>query len=756
MKHLRYLLLVLGVIFSIPAFTQNIVVNQAEFADGGDGVGSDWQQASDGVTGDVYLETFEPPALNASAPDTPARVLTFVPDIPADGSYNVFLRVYVGPNGGADDSFFFPATLGSLDPSNNADWVVINNILNGFINEGDVIDGTGDGIAGMWMWIDATNNYGGTGPYTMSGGPNTFQIGAREDGIWLDKVAWVEADSGVTVGDLDAIDPPVPLVEVQPFDPSGLEPMAASRDKFVGGVCCGNQGIYLENYFNQITPENAGKWGSVEGTQDEYDWSGVEEAVDLANANGFPMRYHVLVWGNQQPEWIADLAPAEQLAEVTDWIQSVANLPYIDTFKYVEVVNEPVNDPPDAPDDNGQGGNYIDALGGATDWAWARTAFEIADDAFNAAFEGSGIEPPALMVNEYGVLSGGDTLTQYLGLIDSLIEDGTLDAIGVQGHAFSTTGDEAAMVEVLDQLAERNLPIQITEMDIDGPDDAQLLNYQRIFPALFEHPAVEGITLWGYRLGHWRTAEGANLVLDNALNIEKPALVWLRNYLSTDLPVISGSLSVSQQVWNRSVIGVAPFTDSDGGLHDYAIVGGTGDELFEIHPVTGEITILDRFSLDAENDPILTLELEVRDKFLAKGTGTLFVNVTATAPSDNSPDELYVGVGDQVSIDLNTWFPDPDGDPVTITSDDLPSGFSIENNYLYADSVTESMWRGLPARIHFTISDGMFESTGEVIIYAAPTNNIKSDAGVGSVNGTLFILLSLSAIFSVRRRFIKA
>ena len=43
------------------------------------------------------------------------------------------------------------------------------------------------------------------------------------------------------------------------------------------------------------------------------------------------------------------------------------------------------------------------------------------------------------------------------------------------------------------------LPIHITELDIPGNDDpVQLANYQRIFPVFWEHPAVAGITLWGY------------------------------------------------------------------------------------------------------------------------------------------------------------------------------------------------------------------------------------------------------------------
>ncbi|MEJ2053396.1 MAG: endo-1,4-beta-xylanase, partial [Calditrichaceae bacterium] len=101
---------------------------------------------------------------------------------------------------------------------------------------------------------------------------------------------------------------------------------------------------------------------------------------------------------------------------------------------------------------------------------------------------------------------------------------------GVQGHAFSTTAPTATMKQNLTTLASTGLPIQVTELDIDGPSDAiQLQDYQRIFPALYEHPGVMGITLWGWRPGLWR--ETAYLV-DND-GSERPAMVWLKAYLDT-------------------------------------------------------------------------------------------------------------------------------------------------------------------------------------------------------------------------------
>ena len=100
----------------------------------------------------------------------------------------------------------------------------------------------------------------------------------------------------------------------------------------------------------------------------------------------------------------------------------------------------------------------------------------------------------------------------------------------MQGHAFSTRVPNAVTAANLDLLATTGLPIYVTELDIDGPtDEIQLADYQRIFPVFWEHPSVRGITLWGYRPGHWRTAQGAYIVHENGA--ERPAMVWLQGYV---------------------------------------------------------------------------------------------------------------------------------------------------------------------------------------------------------------------------------
>ena len=297
-------------------------------------------------------------------------------------------------------------------------------------------------------------------------------------------------------------------------------PLAAGQPKFLGGAYSPDQAKDFAAYWNKVTPENAGKWGEVEAVRGQMDWSGLDQAYQFAKAHGFPFHMHVMVWGNQQPEWIKHLPHAEQRREIEHWFAAVAQrYPGLD---YVEVVNEALNDPP-SKDDEG-GGNYIEALGGsgASGWDWVIESYRLARRYFPHA---------KLLINDYNVINKATNTRKYRTIIDLLRKDHLLDGIGVQAHAFETAGVPAAALRAnLDILAATGLPIYITEMDIDGTSDAaQLKEYRRVFPVFWQDPAVKGITMWGFRPGLWREKERAYLV--NPDGSERPALQWLRRYV---------------------------------------------------------------------------------------------------------------------------------------------------------------------------------------------------------------------------------
>ena len=296
-----------------------------------------------------------------------------------------------------------------------------------------------------------------------------------------------------------------------PWPDSGL---AAGHETFLGNVLRARLDLDFHAYWNQATPEDAGKWLSVEAVRGTMVWSVLDVMYDYARSHGLPVKQHTFVWGQQEPRWVAELSHDEQRHEVDEWMRSFAER-YPDTA-FVDVVNEPVHAPP----------SYAEALGGAgeTGWDWVVWSFERAREYFPDA---------KLLINEYNVLCCAADRAAYLDVVRVLHDRGLVDGIGVQAHSLEQV--EAARLRAsLDEVAALGLPIYVSELDLQsGDDDLQLAMYQRVFPVLWEHPAVVGVTLWGYREGQiWRN----NAQLLDWFDEERPALTWLREYLAEPAP----------------------------------------------------------------------------------------------------------------------------------------------------------------------------------------------------------------------------
>jgi endo-1,4-beta-xylanase len=434
------------------------------------------------------------------------------------------------------------------------------------------------------------------------------------------------------------------------------------EDKWLGSVNELTRPAFTQ-YFNQVTPENAGKWGSAAGTSRTaaMRWTNLDQAYNLAQANGFPFNFHVLVWGNQQPTWMAALPAEEQLQEIHKWFAAVAER-YKD-IEWLQVVNEPLHDPPDCTPPFNQGnscnasGNYARALGGSngtdgTGWDWILNAFRLAKHYF---------PDTKLMINDYSITNNDNDTGRYLQIINLLKAENLIDTIGVQGHAFSTTGNMAQHKANLDRLAATGLPIQVTELDIDGQssggvpgDEVQLRNYRRIVPTFWEHPAVEGITVWGWRQpNHWRNNQNAPIVLSD--DTPKPAGHWLYNYVRGIAPTIPADQRFDVDDVNAEV-GTVQADDWASQIQrpnlrtfTWQVTGGDGDGLFSIVPGTGELRIADPWGLDEHTS--YTLRVRVNDGFhtseeaeVTVATGDL-PNVADTTAGGSVPATLSLSLG---------------------------------------------------------------------------------------------------------------
>jgi GH35 family endo-1,4-beta-xylanase len=405
----------------------------------------------------------------------------------------------------------------------------------------------------------------------------------------------------------------------------------AGPDQFLGSANTFTDPMFRV-HFNQVTPENAGKWGVAAGPTpvSPMNWAGLDAAYTFAKSNGLPFNFHVLLWGNQQPTWMAALPAELQLTEIKKWFAAVAQrYPDIDEL---QVVNEPTWDPPDCDDVKNQAisdcltsGNYVRALGGytgtdGTGWDWVLNAFRLARQYF---------PDTRLMLNDVNITNSVEATTEYLRIIEILQAEDLIDVVGVQGHAFVTTpgvpgptvwrrpwrgeGDMAVHTANLDRLASTGLPLQITEVELDGVaadgvpgDEVQLADYRRVFPAFWEHPAVEGITLWGWRQpNHWRNAQNAPIVLSNGQL--KPAAHWLFSYVNGIAPVITPGqgYALGDGVANRlGTLEAEDWASRIGRPHlrtfSWAITGGTGAEIFTIAPSSGELRVARPLLLDPQ------------------------------------------------------------------------------------------------------------------------------------------------------------
>jgi len=288
--------------------------------------------------------------------------------------------------------------------------------------------------------------------------------------------------------------------------------IADGHSKFLGNIIAGSVPGNFGNYWNQVTPENGTKWGSVEGTRNVMNWGNADMIYNYAQNNGMPFKFHTLVWGSQAPNWINNLSANEQRAEVLQWIQA-AGQRYPNTA-YVDVVNEPLHAPP----------AFRNALGGAgaTGWDWVVWSFERAREAFPNA---------ELHLNDYGIISDPNKADTYVQIINILKARGLIDGIGIQAHHFNMDNVSTnTMNIVLNKLAATGIPIYVSELDMTGDDNTQLQRYQQKFPVLWEHPGVKGITLWGYILGQtW--ADNTGLIHANGQ--ERPAMQWLKQYIAS-------------------------------------------------------------------------------------------------------------------------------------------------------------------------------------------------------------------------------
>ena len=299
--------------------------------------------------------------------------------------------------------------------------------------------------------------------------------------------------------------------------------LSSNPDKFLGNITTRYQmdaGGGVQKYYelwNQVTPENESKWGSVEGTKGSFNW-GCDTPFNYAKQHGFTYKFHALVWGAQYPNWFStSMSIKDRYNAIVNWYNKVKTK--YKTLPMIDVVNEAVG--------NHQAGNSMmkESLGGGgkTGYDWLIKAFELAYERW----------PDAILIyNDYNTFQW-DT-DNYIDLVRTLRDAGApIDAYGCQSHDLTdcdVNKFKTADKKIQDAL---KMPMYSTEYDIGTSDDAlQLKRYKEQIPYMWENDYCAGITLWGYIYGATWTTDGNSGIIKNGK--DRPAMTWLREYMASE------------------------------------------------------------------------------------------------------------------------------------------------------------------------------------------------------------------------------
>lgn len=336
-------------------------------------------------------------------------------------------------------------------------------------------------------------------------------------------------------------------------------PLAENGAKFLGNITTSGQiRTDMGTYWNQITPENGCKWGSVHSLSNgnsgtsRFAWDNYDKCESAYNwAKEKPgerhFKFHALVWGSQYPNFLCKKKNPNITVEltrqyITEWFDAVAAK--FPDLEYIDVVNEAIWDGSNyhsgygkpaagaggiSTDDTECGGSYIiEALGGDR-VINGKHQYDFITNAFKMARERW---PKAVLIyNDYNTLSW--QMNEGIELVQTIVKNGApVDAYGQQAHdckGMSKADFESRLTKIHQ---ETGLPLFISEYDIGEADDQKQKNdYANHIPFMWETEWIAGITIWGYIDGAtWASNTG---IIKNGQ--DRAAMTWLKEYFANNL-----------------------------------------------------------------------------------------------------------------------------------------------------------------------------------------------------------------------------
>ncbi|MEX0982586.1 MAG: endo-1,4-beta-xylanase [Bacteroidales bacterium] len=234
----------------------------------------------------------------------------------------------------------------------------------------------------------------------------------------------------------------------------------------------------LKANFNSATPAIL-YWHRTEEIKNKPDFSHADEMYQWCKENDLSIRGHCIFWGcnieNRMQPWIEKTDDSELRMLIKRRAEQVTSR-YKGLIKEYDLNNEMVHH------------------------SYFRN--RLADITRDMAYFAKKGDPDAkLFVNDFNIFCH-DALDEYVQLIRELLDnDIPIDGIGIQGHLENVI-DYRHIWSALEELSQFNLPIRITEIDVNVGDEAlQAKALEDVYRACFAHPNVIGITMWDF----WET-----------------------------------------------------------------------------------------------------------------------------------------------------------------------------------------------------------------------------------------------------------
>ncbi|MCL2127051.1 MAG: endo-1,4-beta-xylanase [Treponema sp.] len=273
----------------------------------------------------------------------------------------------------------------------------------------------------------------------------------------------------------------------------------------------------LMKHFTVLVAGNEQKMETVQPAEGKFDWAPADAIVEFAEMTGSRLRWHPLVFHNQNPQWLfQDKAVPSRPASrellnqrLKTYIQTVMSR-YKGRVESYDVVNEPLSD-------------RSGLRGGAEGSRWHEIlGSEYIDNAFRWAREA---DPGAqLVINEYGLESDSRKRQEMFNLVKGMKQRGVpIDAVGIQMHIDIKAPSVQQIRETIELFASLGVKVMVTEMDVSiytsaseakkTITDAMLLEqaqrYKDIFAMLREQAQKQNLAdmviIWGTTdTGSWK------------------------------------------------------------------------------------------------------------------------------------------------------------------------------------------------------------------------------------------------------------